>query len=100
MRAGTLVLPLLALPCAALAATHEVTIEGMKFQPAVVTVHRGDKVVWHNKDLVPHTVTADRQFDSRELGPGRSWSWTARGSGRLGYVCTYHPGMTGAVVVQ
>ena len=94
------VLGLLALPCAALAATHEVTIEGMKFLPAVVTVRPGDKVVWRNKDMVPHTVTAARRFDSREIAAGGSWTWTARGRGRHDYVCTYHPGMTGAVVVQ
>lgn len=100
MRACTLVFGLLALPCAALAATHVVTIEGMRFQPAEVTVRPGDKVVWRNKDMVPHTATAAGRFDSREIGAGRSWTWTARGRGRHGYVCTYHPGMTGAVVVQ
>ncbi|WP_427912385.1 cupredoxin domain-containing protein [Ramlibacter sp. MMS24-I3-19] len=99
-RAGLFVVALAAAPCAGWAATHDVTIEGMKFEPAEVTVRAGDTVVWHNKDLVPHTATAAGTFDSKEIGPGKQWSWTARKPGRQPYVCTYHPGMQGTVVVQ
>lgn len=77
-----------------------VTIEGMKFDPAVVTVRPGDTVVWHNKDVVPHTATATGTFDSKEIAAGKRWSWTARKPGRHAYVCTYHPGMQGTVVVE
>jgi plastocyanin len=66
----------------------------------VVTVRPGDKVVWQNKDLVPHTATAARKFDSGEIGAGRSWSWIAPARGRYEYVCTYHPGMKGAIVLE
>ena len=100
MRAGLILLGVLALPCGALAATHEVTIEGMKFEPAVVTVRPGDTVVWRNKDVVPHTATASGTFDSKEIAAGKRWSWIARKPGRHAYVCTYHPGMQGTVVVQ
>ena len=37
---------------------HTVTIEGMRFQPEMLTVERGDTIVWVNKDLVPHTATS------------------------------------------
>ena len=93
-------LALLALPALAGAATQTVTIEGMKFQPASVTVKRGDTVVWQNKDVVPHTATAAGKFDSKNLDAGRSWTWTAGAAGRYDYVCTYHPGMKGTVVVE
>jgi len=37
----------------------------MQFNPAELTVHRGDRVVWVSKDLFPHTATAkDKTFDS------------------------------------
>ena len=100
MRNRLLLLGALVLPCAAWAAKHVVTIEGMKMAPTVVTVRTGDTIVWRNKDLVPHTATAAGTFDSGEIAAGKSWSWTARKPGRHAYVCTYHPGMQGMVIVQ
>lgn len=90
----------LAGPVAAGAATHAVTIEAMKFEPATLRVKAGDQVVWRNKDLVPHTATAERKFDSREIAAGKSWTWTAQAPGQMDYICTYHPGMKGKVVVE
>ena len=58
------------MPALAGAATQTVTIEGMKFQPASVTVKRGDTVVWQNKDVVPHTATAAGKFDSKNIDGG------------------------------
>ena len=89
-----------ALPFAAAAATHTVTIEGMKFVPETLTVKRGDRIVWNNKDVVPHTATAAGAFDSRSIGSGRSWSFVAGRPGRHAYVCTFHPGMKATLVVQ
>ena len=40
------------------AKTHTITIEGMRFQPEVLTVSPGDTIVWVNKDIVPHTATS------------------------------------------
>jgi plastocyanin len=101
-RSTLLLLGVMALPAAAWCETHVVTIEGMKFVPAVVTVKRGDTVTWQNKDLVPHTATATggKPFDSGEIVSDKRWSWTARDAGRVSYDCTYHPGMKGVVVVQ
>ena len=87
-------------PGMAVAGTLVVTIEGMAFRPAEVTVKPGDRIVWQNKDLVPHTATAQGAFDSGAIAPGKSWSWTARGKGAHGYVCVYHPGMKGTVTVR
>ena len=48
------------------AKTHTVTIEGMRFQPEVLTVARGDTIVWVNKDLVPsHRDVKGRQTSIR-----------------------------------
>ena len=81
-------------------APHEVKIEGMQFQPASLTVHRGDTVTWTNADLVPHTVTAKGQFDSGNIAPGKSYSRRMEQPGEFDYVCNYHPGMHGKLVVQ
>jgi plastocyanin len=88
------------LPGIALAATHTVTIEGMKFSPETVTVKRGDTVVWQNKDVVPHTATAKSAFDSGAIAVGKKWSHAMGKAGRYDYVCSFHPGMKAVVVVQ
>jgi plastocyanin len=80
--------------------THTVIIEGMRFTPQNLTVHRGDRVTWVNKDLFPHTVTAAGKFDSRQIAPGDSWTYTARKAGEYDYVCTLHVGMTGRLEVR
>ena len=80
------------------AKTHTITIEGMRFQPEVLTVERGDTIVWVNKDLFPHTVTAwSGPFDSGDIATGKSWSYTVKAEGLFGYFCTYHPTMKGTL---
>jgi plastocyanin len=85
-------------PCAA--ATHTVKIEGMRFVPATLTVRRGDRVTWQNRDVVPHTATAKGRFDSGNIAAGTNWSRAMKKAGRYEYVCTFHPGMKAVVVVQ
>ena len=84
----------------AAAATHTVTIDGMQFQPVTLAVKAGDKVVWVNKDVVAHTATAAGRFDSPSIAAGRQWTWKVTGRGRIDYVCTLHPGMKAALVVE
>ncbi|MBK6005594.1 cupredoxin family copper-binding protein [Ramlibacter ginsenosidimutans] len=100
MRAALCAFALVVACGSAAAATHVVTIEGMKFEPGELTVHRGDRITWTNKDLVPHTVTAAGAFNSGAIAPGKSWSWLAGAPGAHDYVCTYHPTMKARVVVQ
>jgi plastocyanin len=85
---------------AARAAEHTIVAEGVKFEPAELTVERGATVVWVNKDPFPHTVTARGAFDSKEIAPGKSWKWIARKPGSYDYVCTLHPGMKGKLTVK
>ena len=85
---------------AAAGASHTVTIENMQFNPAQLTVHRGDRIVWVNKDLFPHTATADKVFDSGSIAADASWSYVANQSGEYAYHCTFHPTMKGRITVQ
>jgi plastocyanin len=82
-------------------ATASVTIENMQFSPATVSVHRGDRIVWVNKDLFPHTVTAtNKAFDSGSIAAGGSWSYVADRTGELSYGCVYHPTMKGSLKIK
>lgn len=80
---------------------HSVTIENMQFSPATLLVHRGERIVWVNKDLFPHTVTADNKtFDSGSIAVGSSWTYVAKDVGEFSYGCTFHPTMKGSLKVQ
>jgi|SRR5579859_2782554 len=81
-------------------ASHTVTIENMQFHPQELTVRRGDRIVWENKDLFPHTATADKVFDSGSIVSNASWSYVATKRGEYAYTCTFHPTMKGKLNVQ
>jgi plastocyanin len=81
--------------------SYVVTIENMQFNPSTLTVKRGDRVVWINKDLFAHTVTADAHaFDSRNIAANASWSYAPGKAGSYPYGCSLHPTMHGALTVQ
>jgi len=85
----------------AAAVVHTVVIENLQFSPAQLTVHRGERIVWVNKDLFPHTVTADaKAFDSGSIAANTSWRYLAAKSGSFPYSCTFHPTMKGQITVQ
>ena len=81
--------------------THRIEIVRMAYGPAELTVAPGDTVVWVNRDIVPHTVTAEgHQFDSGSLSPSAEWSWLVRDRGRVAYACTFHPVMKAVLIVK
>lgn len=81
--------------------THAVRIEGMKFVPERLEVAAGDTVVWTNRDIVPHTVTAgEAKIESGELQTGKSFRLVARKPGEIDYICRLHPVMKGVLVVR
>ncbi len=87
-------------PVGAAARTHAVRIKNFAFEPARLEVQPGDTVVWTNDDIVPHTATAKPGFDSKGIEPGKSWRFVVGATGSFAYVCTFHPTMTGEVVVR
>jgi plastocyanin len=98
---GTAALAAVFYPWSCEAATHRVVIEGMKYSPERISVRVGDTIVWTNKDVVPHTVTAaERKLESGQIDPGKSWSHVARLKGEMSYICRFHPGMKGVFVVK
>jgi plastocyanin len=72
-----------------------------KFAPAAITVTIGTKITWTNTGAVAHTATAQdsKLFDSGDVGPKASFSYTPVSAGRTAYICTYHPWMTGTITI-
>jgi plastocyanin len=82
-------------------AVHVITIEGMQFRPAALTVHRGDRVVWMNKDLFPHSATGPKgSFDSTSIPAGSSWAFVTGEAGTFVYTCIFHPTMKATLTVR
>jgi plastocyanin len=107
VRPAQSVLVVLIAPCvlasnvATPATQHTVTIEAMQFNPPELTLHRGERIVWVNKDLFPHTVTANNNaFDSGSIASDASWSYTPTKAGEYAYGCSFHPTMKGMIKVQ
>ena len=81
--------------------THTIVIEGTRFEPEMLTAKAGDTVVWINKDPFPHIATAQTSaFDSKNIGPDKSWKYTFRKTGVFPYFCTLHPTMKGTLHVE
>ena len=81
------------------------------YDPATLTIKKGDKITVTNKDTVPHTVTSGtgpqdptsaKSFDTSIIEGGKSADITTEklAPGDFPYYCTVHPYMTGKLVVQ
>lgn len=79
---------------------HTIVISGMQFNPAELTLQKGDIVIFENKDMVVHDITQepDKTWTSSNLSPGQSFRMTVRES--TGYFCSIHPTMKGKLVVE
>ncbi len=84
----------------AFAADHAVTIKGMKFSPATLSVKAGDTVTFTNQDSAPHTATAKGAFDTGRLNKGQSKRITIGSAGSFAYICTIHPMMKGKITAK
>ena len=76
--------------------------QALNFSPVKVTVIIGQNntVTFINKDSAPHTVTADDgSFNSGNMNPGDSWTFTFTTAGTFTYHCNYHSWMRGTIVV-
>jgi plastocyanin len=81
--------------------TTTVDMRDFVFEPAAVEVAVGDTIVWVNRDVVPHTATAETgSWDSGEMRMGARWAWVAEHADTVEYVCAYHPSMRGTIVVR
>lgn len=76
-----------------------VTLKNHQYTPEVITVKKGDTVIWKNADSAGHDV-AGGNFKSNTLLKGDTFSVTFHEAGRYDYICTFHSGMDGSVVVE
>ena len=69
------------------------------FTPTLLSIQPGDSVTWMNTDSFVHNVGGNLWGHYEDLNPGKSFTATFDQPGVYPYACTYHPGMTGAIIV-
>lgn len=78
-----------------------VSLVNLAFSPATLTVKVGTTITWTNNDSMTHTVTSDNGvFDSGNLTPGQTFSYTFNNTGTFTYHCVIHSYMKGTIIVQ
>jgi plastocyanin len=79
---------------------HTVEIKQMKFQPNELKLHKGDTVLWINKDITDHDVTEEtkKAWTSSKLPISKSWSKVVEESAN--YFCSLHVVMKGKLIVE
>jgi plastocyanin len=83
-------------PVPAAAAAHVVAIDQMKYGE-VPPLRIGDTLVFVNKDIFRHTVTASNNSFNLDLVPGARASLHINSAGHAAFYCKYHPGMRGSM---
>lgn len=83
-------------PAPAAAATYTVVIDQMKYGP-VPPLKVGDTLVFVNRDMFRHTVTASNNSFNLDLMPSAQGSLHINSAGHAAFYCKYHPGMRGSM---
>jgi plastocyanin len=80
--------------------TTQAKVIDFGYDPGNDLVPPGTTITWTNTGLIGHTVTSDDGvFDSGDLGPGQTFSFTFDTPGTYWYFCRPHPFMRGRIVV-
>lgn len=85
------------------ASENSVYIDNFTFNPGEIAVPVGAKVVWTNRDDIPHTVaSADgaAALHSAPLDSGDTFAFVFMKPGTFRYFCSIHPKMVGKIVVR
>jgi plastocyanin len=81
------------------ASSNSISIANFSFNPQVLSINKGDAVVWTNQDSVSHQITGEN-FNSPIINNGQSYSFIFDAIGTYNYHCAIHPSMTGTIIVQ
>ena len=85
------------------AGADRITMDNFAFSPEDPQVRPGEKITVVNKDSAAHTVTVTEgdAFDTGSIADGKSGTFTAPSkAGEYAFVCTFHPNMTGTLIVR
>jgi plastocyanin len=98
--AGAGALLLIAPSAVAAPRTYVVVMDKMKFGPVPAELHKGDTIIWINRDFLRHSATAANHSFDVDLPAGAKAKTVLKTSGTIPFVCRYHPGMRGVLKVK
>jgi len=80
---------------------NTIVMKNFDFSPMTLTVKAGTTVTWKNLDGEPHTVVSpDGVFRSHALDQGDAFTFKFDKPGTFKYICSIHPKMRAAIIVQ
>ena len=91
---------LVASSAAAAPHTYTIVIDKMKFGPVPAELHKGDTIVWVNRDFLRHSATAANHGFDVDLPAGAAKKMVLTKTGTFPFVCRYHPGMRGVLQIK
>jgi plastocyanin len=81
--------------------SYDVSIKDFAYSSQTLTIPKGSKVTFTNKDTIEHTVTAkDGSFNTGLFGKGESKTITFSEAGEFQIYCKPHPFMKAKIIVQ
>jgi plastocyanin len=80
----------------------EIAMKDIKFDPEDAAAKVGQQVCWINEDTIDHNAVDEEtgKFKSELFGQGKTFTATIDEPGKIDYVCTIHPGMTGTLTIE
>ncbi|MEK6889827.1 MAG: cupredoxin domain-containing protein [Nanoarchaeota archaeon] len=78
-----------------------IEITGFEFSQETLTIKKGEKVTWTNKDSSQHTVTSisGNELKSDTLNKDQTYTHIFTQPGNYEYRCNFHTSMTGKIIV-
>jgi plastocyanin len=79
-----------------------IAMADLEFDPEDATADAGQEVCWVNEETIDHNAVDEEtdKFRSELFGKGQTFTTTIDEPGKISYVCTVHPGMTGTLTVD
>ena len=83
------------------ASGNTVNIVNFSFVPGTLPISVGTTVTWTNSDSTTHHVASDTGvFDSGDMAPNATFSYTFNSTGTFPYHCSIHTYMKGTIAVH
>ena len=83
------------------ASGNTVNIVNFSFAPGTLPISAGTTVTWTNNDSTTHHVASDTGvFDSGDMAPNATFSYTFKSTGTFPYHCSIHTYMKGTIAVH
>jgi len=81
------------------AATIQIKIDNMVFEPTEVSAKVGDTIEWINKDVLAHTATARNGDFDVTTPPKKTVTSVLKKAGHVEYYCRFHPNMKAVLTI-